>query len=140
MVERPMFFDTPIYIVFLTLVVLTYWRLGWRQQNVLLLIASYIFYGWWDPRFLGLIAASTIVDFYCARAIARSGERPRRRALLIVSLAINLGFLGVFKYCNFFMDSFAATLHALGFRQVPVATLRILLPPGLSFYTFQEVA
>ena len=67
-----MFFDTPIYIVFLTGVVLAYWRLRWRQQNVLLLVASYVFYGWWDPRFLALIATSTIVDFYCARTIARS--------------------------------------------------------------------
>ena len=135
-----MFFDTPIYIVFLTLVTLAYWRLRWRQQNVVLLVASYVFYGWWDPRFLALIAASTIVDFYCAKAIARSDDSKRRRALLTLSLVINLGFLGAFKYFNFFMDSFAATLQALGFHQTPVAVLRILLPPGISFYTFQEVA
>jgi alginate O-acetyltransferase complex protein AlgI len=135
-----MFFDTPVYVVFLTLVVITYWRLGWRQQNLLLLIASYVFYGWWDPRFLGLIAASTVVDFYCATFIARSDDPRRRRALLAVSLAVNLGFLGLFKYFNFFMDSFAATLQALGFHQTPIAVLRILLPPGISFYTFQEVA
>jgi len=134
------FFDTPIYIVFLTLVTLAYWRLRWRQQNVLLLVASYVFYGWWDPRFLALIAASTIVDFYCAKAIARSEDSRRRRALLTLSLVINLGFLGAFKYFNFFMDSFAATLQALGFHQTPVAVIRILLPPGISFYTFQEVA
>jgi len=134
------FFDTPIYIVFLTLVTLAYWRLRWRQQNVLLLAASYVFYGWWDPRFLALIAASTIVDFYCAKAIARSEDSRRRRALLTLSLVINLGFLGAFKYFNFFMDSFAATLQALGFHQTPVAVIRILLPPGISFYTFQEVA
>ena len=135
-----MFFDTPIYIVFLTLVTLVYWRLTWRSQNALLLFASYVFYGWWDPRFLALIAASTVVDFYCAKAIAGSDDARRRRALLTLSLAINLGFLGVFKYFNFFMDSFAATLQALGFHQTPVAVLRILLPPGISFYTFQEVA
>ena len=135
-----MFFDTPIYAVFLTLIVLAYWRLEWRQQNILLLVASYIFYGWWDPRFLGLIALSTVVDFYCARAIAKSEDVARRRALLTLSLVINFGFLGVFKYFNFFMDSFAATLQALGFHQTPVAVLRILLPPGISFYTFQEVA
>ena len=138
--QRQVFFDTPIYIVFLTLVTLAYWRLRWRQQNVLLLVASYVFYGWWDPRFLALIAASTIVDFYCAKAIARSEDGPRRRALLTLSLVINLGFLGVFKYFNFFMDSFAATLQSLGFHQTPVAVIRILLPPGISFYTFQEVA
>src|SRR3954451_11030020 len=135
-----MFFDTPIYVVFLTIVVFAYWRLQWRQQNLMLLIASYVFYGWWDPRFLVLIALSTGVDFYCARAIARSTAPDRRRALLAVSLVINLGFLAVFKYFNFFMDSFAATLQALGFHETPIAVLRILLPPGISFYTFQEVA
>jgi D-alanyl-lipoteichoic acid acyltransferase DltB (MBOAT superfamily) len=87
------FFDTPIYIVFLTLVVLAYWRLRWRQQNILLLLASYLFYGWWDPRFLGLIALSTVVDFYCAKVIAASADSRRRKAALIFSLVINLGFL-----------------------------------------------
>lgn len=135
-----MFFDTPVYAVFLTLVALLYWRLRWRQQNVLLLVASYVFYGWWDPRFLVLIALSTVVDFYCATAIAGSEDTRRRRLLLSMSLAINFGFLGVFKYFNFFMDSFAATLQMLGFHQTPIAVLRILLPPGISFYTFQEVA
>jgi alginate O-acetyltransferase complex protein AlgI len=134
------FFDTPIYILFLTLVVFVYWRLSWRKQNVMLLVASYVFYGWWDPRFLALIATSTIVDFYCAHAIARSDRPGRRKALLILSLAINLGFLGLFKYFNFFVDSFAATLQALGFHQTPISVIRVLLPPGISFYTFQEVA
>jgi len=83
---------------------------------------------------------STVVDFYCARAIARSDDVVRRRVLLIVSLVINLGFLGVFKYFNFFVDSFTATLEALGFHHAPISVLRILLPPGISFYTFQEVA
>jgi len=81
------FFDTPIYIVFLTLVVLVYWRLECRRQNILRLVASYVFYGWWDPRFLVLIAASTIVDFHCARAIASSDELGRRRALLSFLIA-----------------------------------------------------
>jgi alginate O-acetyltransferase complex protein AlgI len=135
-----MFFDTPVYALFLTLVVLVYWRLEWRRQNHLLLAASYLFYGWWDVRFLGLIAASTVVDYYCARAIARSDEPGRRRTLLVVSLAVNLGFLAAFKYFNFFVDSFAAVLTTLGVDNVPVTTLRILLPPGISFYTFQEVA
>src|SRR5689334_11823104 len=135
-----MFFDTPIYALFLTLVVLAYWQLTWRRRNGLLLVASYIFYGWWDPRFLILIALSTVVDFYCARAIARSDDDRRRKLLLTLSLVINLGFLGVFKYFNFFVDSFAAGLESLGFRHLPTGTLRILLPPGISFYTFQEVA
>ena len=135
-----MFFDTPVYFLFLAIVVGTYWRLERRAQNILLLAASYFFYGWWDPRFLGLIAVSTGVDFVCARSIARLPAGGRRRALLATSLAINLGFLALFKYFNFFVDSFSATLEAIGFHHVPVATLRILLPPGISFYTFQEVA
>jgi len=135
-----MFFDTPIYAFFLAVVVLAYWRLGWHNQNRMLLVASYIFYGWWDVRFLGLIAASTVVDYYCARAIAASEDTRRRRLLLTLSLVVNLGFLGAFKYFNFFVDSFAAVLESLGFHQVPVTMLRILLPPGISFYTFQEVA
>ncbi len=135
-----MFFDTPVYAVFLALVVFLYWRMGWRSQNRMLLAASYVFYGWWDVRFLGLIAASTIVDYYCARAIAASGDSRRRRRLLIVSLAVNLGFLGAFKYFNFFVDSFVVLLDGIGIDHVPVTTLRILLPPGISFYTFQEVA
>jgi D-alanyl-lipoteichoic acid acyltransferase DltB (MBOAT superfamily) len=80
------------------------------------------------------------VDFYCAKAIAASDELRRRRALLTISLVINLGFLATFKYFNFFMDSFAAAMQALGFGNTSVAVLRILLPPGISFYTFQEVA
>ncbi len=135
-----MFFDTPVYAAFLTIIVLCYWRLSWRRQNILLLCASYLFYGWWDPRFLGLIALSTLVDFYCARAIAAADGERRRKFLLVLSLSINLGFLGVFKYFNFFVDSFAVMLETLGFRHVPTGTLHILLPPGISFYTFQEVA
>jgi len=135
-----MFFDTPVYAFFLAAVVFLYWRLGWRSQNRMLLAASYVFYGWWDVRFLGLIAASTVVDYYCARAIASSEDQRRRRLLLTVSLVVNLGFLAAFKYFNFFVDSFATVLESLGFHQVPVTTLRILLPPGISFYTFQEVA
>src|SRR6476661_6359899 len=108
-----MFFDTPVYAFFLALVVLVYWRIGWRSQNRMLLAASYIFYGWWDVRFLGLIAASTVVDYYCARAIASSEDTARRRLLLMVSLVVNLGFLATFKYFNFFVDSFAAVLESL---------------------------
>src|SRR5579884_145122 len=135
-----MFFDTPVYAVFLTLVVIAYWQLRWRRQNVLLLAASHVFYGWWDPRFLALIATSTVVDYYCARAISGTEHERKRKLLLTFSLVINLGFLGLFKYFNFFVDSFSVALTSLGFHHVPASTLRILLPPGISFYTFQEVA
>ncbi len=134
-----MLFDTPVFYLFLVIVVTCYWLLKWRQQNVLLLLASYIFYGWWDWRFLGLIVVSTIVDFYCARSIAGSDNALRRRTLLTLSLALNLGFLGFFKYFDFFVESFSSAIAALGVP-VNVTLLRILLPPGISFYTFQAIA
>ncbi len=134
-----MLFDSPVFFVFLILVVLIYWRLSRRPQNVLLVLASYFFYGWWDWRFLGLILISTLVDFYCARTIARSANPVRRKTLLTISIALNLGFLGFFKYFNFFTDSLSHTLTAIGLP-VNIAFLRILLPPGISFYTFQALA
>jgi alginate O-acetyltransferase complex protein AlgI len=135
-----MLFDTPVYFVFLCIVTLLYWSFKHRQQNILLLAASYVFYGWWDARFLTLIALSTTVDYYCARAIHDSPDERRRRLLLALSITVNLTFLGVFKYFNFFVDSFAVALQSLGFNDVPTVALRILLPPGISFYTFQEIA
>lgn len=135
-----MLFDTPIYFVFLAVIVLLYWSLKHRRQNILLLAASYFFYGWWDWRFLGLILISTTVDYYCARSIRSSEDPRRRRLLLIFSVAVNLSFLGVFKYFNFFADSLHTALQTLGFNDVPMVALRILLPPGISFYTFQELA
>src|SRR6185437_12056359 len=131
-----MLFDSPIFFVFLTIVVLVYWRLERRAQNIFLVLASYFFYGWWDWRFLGLIVISTLVDFICARNIARSSNPVKRKSLLTLSIALNLGFLGFFKYFNFFTDSLSHALSAVGVP-VNIAFLRILLPPGISFYTFQ---
>jgi D-alanyl-lipoteichoic acid acyltransferase DltB (MBOAT superfamily) len=113
--------------------------LRWRSQNVLLLISSYFFYGWWDWRFLTLILISTVVDYQCARFISRSDNLIHRRFLLSVSIIVNLTFLGFFKYFDFFIDS---TSRALAFLGLPVSptVLGILLPPGISFYTFQELA
>jgi len=135
-----MLFDSPVFIAFLILVVVVYWKLGWRSQNVFLLAASYFFYGWWDWRFLLLMASSTCIDFLIARKLATLQNPMQRRALLILSLVVNFGFLGFFKYFNFFIQSFAGMLSSVGFHNVPVSLLRILLPPGISFYTFQEVA
>ncbi len=134
-----MLFDSPVFFVFLLIVVIAYWRLGWRAQNVLLVAASYFFYGWWDWRFLGLILVSTVVDFFCALSIAASDNKLRRKSLLTLSIALNLGFLGFFKYFNFFTDSLSHALTAIGIP-VNVTLLRILLPPGISFYTFQALA
>jgi alginate O-acetyltransferase complex protein AlgI len=135
-----MFFDTPVYFLFLAIVVLVNWRLGRRRQNIFLLIASYFFYGWWDWRFLLLIFTSTVVDFYSARYIANSQNVLHRGALLSLSLALNFGFLGVFKYFNFFADSLSSALAMFGAPSHATAFLKIILPPGISFYTFQAVA
>lgn len=134
-----MLFDTLAFFVFLAPVVAIYWRLQWRSQNIALLAASYFFYGWWDWRFLGLIAISTVVDFYCAHVIARSPRAAQKRSALALSVILNVSFLGFFKYFNFFVDSLAELTNTFG---LPIhhTTLQILLPPGISFYTFQALA
>jgi alginate O-acetyltransferase complex protein AlgI len=135
-----MFFDSTAYIVFLALVTLVYWRLPFRSQNRFLLAASYFFYGWWDWRFLILMAGSTLVDYFVARKISSAADERVRRSLLIFSLVLNFSFLGIFKYFNFFIDSFSHVAFFLGLKDVPAIVWRIILPPGISFYTFQEVA
>jgi alginate O-acetyltransferase complex protein AlgI len=135
-----MYFDSTVYIVFLALVVLLYWRLRLRAQNLFLLGASYFFYGWWDWRFLLLMGASTIVDFFVGRGLERTADPARRRALLTLSLLLNFGCLGFFKYFGFFVDSFEHVVAALGLHGVPHRVWSIVLPPAISFYTFQEVA
>ncbi len=106
-----------------------------RAQNWLLLVASYYFYASWDWRFLGLLAASTLVDFSCALALDRAGSAPGRRALLALSLGFNLTMLGFFKYFNFFADNFHVLARSVGW-QLDFVTLHVLLPVGISFYTF----
>jgi hypothetical protein len=133
-------FDSAVYIVFLVIVAAAYWRLGLRAQNCLLLAASYFFYAWWDWRFLLLIAGSTTVDYWIARQIAGSLEPTLRRRLLIAGVALNLCFLGYFKYFHFFLDSLSAVAGPLGLGNIPHTVWTIVLPPAISFYTFQEVA
>lgn len=135
-----MLFDTPAYFSFLTIVVFIYWRLDRKKQNKFLLAASYFFYGWWDPRFLALMAGSTLIDYLIARKIASTETPSVRKWLLGFSLVINFGFLGLFKYFHFFSDSFATVMAAAGFGPPTIQFLTIILPPGISFYTFQEVA
>ena len=135
-----MLFDTPVYLIFLVLVVALYWRFRRPGQNRLLLAASYLFYGWWDWRFLLLMILSTVVDYTLGQKIAASDDQRKRRTLLTVSLVMNFGFLGFFKYFNFFLDSTVHALTLLGAHHISVPLLQILLPPGISFYTFQEVA
>ena len=131
---------SPVYFCFLTLVVLVYWRLKRTPQNVLLLAVSYFFYGWWDWRFVGLMFASTTIDFLVAQAIGAAREQRRRRQLLILSLVVNLGILATFKYFNFFLQSLLDAATVLGVHDVPQPLFRLILPLGISFYTFQEIA
>jgi alginate O-acetyltransferase complex protein AlgI len=135
-----MLFDSPAYFVFLIPVVLIYWRLSHRSQNRFLLLASYFFYGWWDWRFLALMIGSTTMDFLIAQRIEPSHADPNRKKWFIFSLVLNFSILGVFKYFNFFVGSFSSALETLGIHHVPLPLIRIILPPGISFYTFQEVA
>jgi alginate O-acetyltransferase complex protein AlgI len=131
-------FNSFVFWAFFALVVALYWRLPHRGQNLLLLGASYVFYGYWDWRFLGLLLASTVIDYFVSNAIAAAADH-RRRKLLLVSIVGNLAFLGFFKYYGFFVEQFAALLAALGF-QPHIAVLSVVLPVGISFYTFQTMS
>ncbi|MFO7652563.1 MAG: MBOAT family O-acyltransferase [Candidatus Krumholzibacteriia bacterium] len=137
-----MLFNSGAFALFLPLVFALYWTLSrapLRMQNALLVVASYVFYGWWDWRFLSLIAFSSTVDYVVGLGLAGTADERRRRVLLLVSLATNLGLLGVFKYYDFFIESAAELLTGIGV-QPNVSTLRIILPVGISFYTFQTLS
>ena len=139
-----MLFNSLPFLLFAPTLLLIYWRLRHDNQNRLLLVGSYIFYGSWDYRFLSLLAFSTIVDFHCARQIHRAlQESPRdllrARQYLIVSCLVNLGLLGVFKYYDFFVLSLEAALESFGIP-ASLPLLHVILPVGISFYTFQTMS
>lgn len=134
-----MLFNSFIFWAFFALVFALYWKLSQRWQNLLLLIASYIFYGYWDWRFLFLLAASTTVDFVAGLGLGRADRPGLRRVYLTLSALTNLGALGFFKYYDFFATEFARLLHSVGI-QTDVSLLRIILPVGISFYTFQSLS
>ncbi|MCX7825951.1 MAG: MBOAT family protein [Verrucomicrobiae bacterium] len=133
-----MLFNTIEYFIFLPIVLALYYALNQRWQNRLLLAASYFFYGWWDWRFVSLLMISTVVDFFLALAIHRTEEPRRRKRWLIFSCLVNFGMLGFFKYFNFFVHSASEAFRALGL-EVDAPTLHIILPAGISFYTFQTM-
>ena len=134
-----MTFTTPTFLIFLVAMFATYWQFDRRGQNLIILAGSIVFYGWWDWRFLGLLLVSAGVDFEVARALARTTDPSRRRLLLAVSLVTNLGILGFFKYFDFFIASFEHGLRALGVHATSYS-LRVILPLGISFYTFQALS
>jgi D-alanyl-lipoteichoic acid acyltransferase DltB (MBOAT superfamily) len=132
-------FNSYEFWVFFALVWALYRMLPHRRQNLLLLGASYYFYGCWDWRFLGLILATTLVNFFTALGIQTSSNPHRRRLLLAASATVCLGLLAFFKYWGFFTESAADLLQWLGFH-ADLATLKIILPVGISFYTFQTMS
>ena len=137
-----MLFNSPEFLLFLPIVFGLYWFVTHRHlraQNLLLLVASYVFYGWWDWRFLGLIALSTLVDYFVGIRIEEADDRRRKKRWLWMSLAVNLGILGYFKYANFFIENWITAWDSLGVT-MHASTLQIILPVGISFYTFQTLS
>ncbi len=137
-----MLFVSYEFLVFLPLALLgcaLLGRIGTRARNLFLVAASYVFYGWWDWRFLSLIAASSLLDYAVGIGLGRARAPAARRLLLAASLAGNLGLLGFFKYFDFFLESLRAAAAALGWT-LDAAPLRLVLPVGISFYTFQTLS
>lgn len=137
-----MLFNSIDFAIFLPIVFALYWLLNKaniRYQNLLIVGASYLFYGWWDWRFLSLILFSTIVDFAVGNGLSKTVDPLKRKILLWTSIGVNLGFLGFFKYYNFFLDNFIEAFSFFG-QDISVRSLSIVLPVGISFYTFQTLS
>lgn len=137
-----MLFNSVAFAVFFPIIFVLYWFVtnkNLKLQNVMLVVASYYFYCCWDWRFGFLLAFSTLLDFYSGLAISNSPTRARKKMWLVISVGINLGFLCFFKYYNFFVESFADMLTGFG-MQVNYSTLNIILPVGISFYTFHGLS
>src|SRR6056297_941955 len=136
-----MLFNSLVFFLFLSIVFVLYWlfRNQLKLQNIIVLISSYIFYGWWDWRFLSLIVISSLADYFIGLWLDRSEKKTKRKLLLALSIVVNIGILGFFKYFNFFIDSAAGFLNQFGFQANPTS-LQIILPVGISFYTFQTLS
>ena len=137
-----MLFNSIEFVIFLPIVFILYWfftHKNIKSQNILLLFSSYFFYGWWDWRFLILIVFSSSIDYIVGLKLQTSEKESTRKQLLFLSLFINLGFLGFFKYFNFFSESFAHAFTLLG-QSFETSRLNIILPVGISFYTFQTLS
>ena len=137
-----MFFNSIDFAIFLPVVFILYWFVcnkNLKLQNTLIVIASYVFYGWWDWRFLSLILFSTLVDYIVGISLSKYNNLKTRKLLLWISISVNLGFLGFFKYYNFFINNFITAFSFFGFN-ISVNSLDIILPVGISFYTFQTMS
>ncbi len=138
-----MLFNSLEFLLFLPTIFILYWFVFNRDlktQNFLILLSSYLFYGWWDYRFLGLIFLSTIVDYFIGLNIDKQLSRKIQKQLLWLSIVFNLTILGFFKYYNFFVESWVDLFSALGYQFKNLWTLKIVLPVGISFYTFQTMS
>ena len=134
-----MLFNSQVFFIFFVAFLFIYWFIlnkSFRKQNVLILIGSYFFYGWWDWRFLFLILASSLIDFFVAKKIFSSKSKLN---WLLLSCVANLGLLFVFKYFNFFAQSLIDLFNILNFN-VSYNLINIILPVGISFYTFQTLS
>lgn len=137
-----MLFNSIDFAIFLPIVFILYWFVtdkNLKLQNFLIVAASYLFYGWWDWRFLSLILFSTIVDYTIGRQLRNEENQLKRKILLWTSILVNLGFLGFFKYYNFFLDNFITAFSFFG-QDIQANSLNIILPVGISFYTFQTLS
>ena len=137
-----MLFNSIDFAIFLPIVFILYWFVtnkNLKLQNFLIVAASYLFYGWWDWRFLSLILFSTIVDFTVGQKLRKEENQLKRKVLLWTSILVNLGFLGFFKYYNFFLDNFITAFSFFG-QNIQANSLNIILPVGISFYTFQTLS
>ena len=137
-----MLFNSLDFAVFIPIVFLLYWfvtQKNLRLQNTLIVVSSYVFYGWWDVRFLSLIFFSTLLDFSLGKLLKVEESLFKRKVLLASSILVNLGFLGFFKYYNFFLTNFIDAFSFFG-MQINANSLNIILPVGISFYTFQTLS
>jgi D-alanyl-lipoteichoic acid acyltransferase DltB (MBOAT superfamily) len=137
-----MLFNTINFAIFLPVVFFLYWFVANKKlntQNILLLLASYFFYACWDIRFLFLLVFSTLLDYFTGLKMSDSTSESQKRFWFWLSISINLGFLGVFKYYNFFATSFVDAFELLGIH-LNIWTLNIILPVGISFYTFHGLS
>lgn len=137
-----MLFNSLEFAVFLPVVFLLYWFVfskTVRLQNAVIIASGYVFYGWWDWRFLLLLIFTSTVDFVVGAYLSKTEDERRRKILLLTSIFMNIGLLGVFKYYNFFVDSFIAMFGRFGIH-LEARTLSIILPVGISFYTFQALS
>ena len=136
-----MLFNSYQFAYFFAALLPLYWllRKHYRWQNLLLLSAGYYFYASWNPKFLALLVISTVVDYLCGLAVDRIEAPGKRKAFVALSMALNLGMLGYFKYYNFFAESLQLALERAGLH-IPLAQLNVVLPIGISFYTFQSMS